>query len=193
MPSRTLLLLAPATLLAIQGGFVQVHGVQVDYFLKLDGIEGESTDSQHKGWIEIDSFSWGVSNTQSSATGGGGAGKVSVSDIVVTKSTDSTSPLLFERCVRGSHIKTGTLACRKAGGTQMELRKAGGTQMEFLTLNLTDVDLTAVTENGGRNGLPTETLSLAFAQVSIPQPDQSHKGELPPVIIDTGVDANLAP
>ena len=30
-----------------------------DYFLKLDGISGESTDSKHKGEIEVLSFSFG--------------------------------------------------------------------------------------------------------------------------------------
>jgi len=33
----------------------------VDYFLKLDGIEGESQDYKHKGEIDVESFSWGVS------------------------------------------------------------------------------------------------------------------------------------
>ena len=34
-----------------------------DAFLKIEGIEGESTDKVHPGEIEIQSFSWGVSNT----------------------------------------------------------------------------------------------------------------------------------
>ena len=32
------------------------------YFLKLDGILGESTDAKHKGEIQLLSFSWGSSN-----------------------------------------------------------------------------------------------------------------------------------
>ena len=31
----------------------------IDYFLKLDGITGESADSKHKGEIEVLSFSFG--------------------------------------------------------------------------------------------------------------------------------------
>jgi type VI secretion system secreted protein Hcp len=53
----------------------------VDMFLKLDGIPGESRDSKHKGEIEIESFSWGASNSGSAAHGsGGGAGKVAMQD-----------------------------------------------------------------------------------------------------------------
>ena len=49
----------------------------VDYFLKLDGIQGESVDDKHKDEIQIMSFSWGGSQTSSvSGTGGSGAGKV---------------------------------------------------------------------------------------------------------------------
>ena len=32
-----------------------------DYFLKLDGIPGESTDAKHKGEIDVLSWSWGES------------------------------------------------------------------------------------------------------------------------------------
>ena len=44
----------------------------VDYFLKIDGIEGESRDDKHKDEIEIESFSWGETQTGSFAVGGGG-------------------------------------------------------------------------------------------------------------------------
>ena len=33
----------------------------VDYFLKLDGIQGESADEKHKDEIQLMSFSWGGS------------------------------------------------------------------------------------------------------------------------------------
>ena len=37
----------------------------VDYFLKLDGIKGESTDAKHKDEIDVESFSWGINATGS--------------------------------------------------------------------------------------------------------------------------------
>jgi len=46
-----------------------------DYFLRIDGVPGSSTDAKHKGEIEVESFSFGVSNQASPGTGaGGGAG-----------------------------------------------------------------------------------------------------------------------
>ena len=39
----------------------------VDMFLKIDGIDGDSTDKKHKGEIELLSFSWGLSNKTASS------------------------------------------------------------------------------------------------------------------------------
>ena len=33
-----------------------------DYFLKIDGVDGESIDDKHKGSIELESFSWGATH-----------------------------------------------------------------------------------------------------------------------------------
>ena len=59
-----------------------------DAFLKLSTggnpdqivIEGESTDKNHPNEIEVDSFSWGVSNTGSAGGSGGGGGKAALQD-----------------------------------------------------------------------------------------------------------------
>src|SRR5256885_3506033 len=89
---------------------------QVDVFLAIDGIPGESTDAKHPGTIEIESWSWG--ETQSSTLGsggGGGAGKVSIQDIhFVTKKIDKSSAKLLLSTATGEHIKDATLFVRKA-------------------------------------------------------------------------------
>ena len=55
-----------------------------DYLLQLDPVKGEDTAAPQN--IEVESFSWGVSNSSSVPTGGGaGAGKVNVQDLSVMK------------------------------------------------------------------------------------------------------------
>ena len=62
----------------------------VDYFLKIEGIEGESLQKGHEKQIEIMSFSWGESNTGSFAGNlGGGSGKVSMNDFHFTVPVNS--------------------------------------------------------------------------------------------------------
>jgi type VI secretion system secreted protein Hcp len=92
-----------------------------DAYLKLDTITGESTDTNFSGCMEIFSFSLGASNpvTIGSASGGGGGGKASLSGFNFMKKTDSASPTLYQTCVTGAHLATGTVSLRKAGGTAL--------------------------------------------------------------------------
>src|SRR5256885_2098026 len=46
----------------------------VDYFLKIEGVEGESQDSKHKDEIQVLSWSLGEQQAGTMAFGGGGAG-----------------------------------------------------------------------------------------------------------------------
>ena len=49
----------------------------VDYFLKIDGIPGESMDTKHKDEIQVLSFSFGESQSGTMAFGGGGGSGIS--------------------------------------------------------------------------------------------------------------------
>jgi type VI secretion system Hcp family effector len=133
----------------------------VDAFLHLDGIEGESTDAKHKGWIEVSSFQFeqvrSAATTIGSATGGAGSGrtregKVSVHDISITKRVDKATPSLFKHCANGVHIANG----------QISMRKAGGTQQEYLVIKLTDIIVSSYrTVGAGAGGAgATETFTL---------------------------------
>ena len=76
-----------------------------DAFLKLDGIKGEGSG----GAITLESFSWGVSNTSSQATGGAGAGKAVFQDFSFTSALGSAAPDLLLAAAQGKVIKTGQL------------------------------------------------------------------------------------
>ena len=59
-------------------------------YLKIKGVDGESTDDKHKNEIEILSWSWGATQT-SHGTGGMGAGKVSKVESLTIKQTSATA------------------------------------------------------------------------------------------------------
>ncbi len=128
----------------------------VDMFLKLDGIDGESRDDGHKKEIDVLAWSWGMS--QSGTThmgGGGGSGKVSVQDISVTKYVDASSHALMKTCSLGSHIKSGTLT----------VRKAGGKPLEYVVIKLEEIIVTSISTGGsGGEDRLTENISLNFAK-----------------------------
>ena len=82
----------------------------VDYFLKIDGVPGESADAKHKGEIQLESFSWGETNPGGGGMGGGGgAGKVQMQDLVVTMLVSKASPKLMLACATGKHYKEAVL------------------------------------------------------------------------------------
>jgi type VI secretion system secreted protein Hcp len=132
-----------------------------DAFLKIEGIPGESTDRLHKDWIDILSFSWGVSNTSTGGSGGGGgAGKASVHDFSVVKYIDVASPALFEQCCTGQHVK------------EAAFELTNQRDQSFYKLTFTDVLISSVSPNGTTGGrAPMEQLSFTFGQVDISAAD----------------------
>ena len=77
----------------------------VDYFLKIEGVDGESTDDKHKGEIQLESWSVGGTNGGSFGSGGGsGSGKVALQDFHIVKKTDKASAKLLAACCTGQHL-----------------------------------------------------------------------------------------
>jgi type VI secretion system secreted protein Hcp len=139
----------------------------VDMFLKLDGIKGESKDAKHKDEIHIESFSWGMSQTgHFGAGGGGGAGKVAVHDISVTKFLDKSSAALMLNCCSGKHIPNGLIT----------VRKAGDKPLEYLKIKLTDILISGVQEAGHGSDLLTENVTLNFAKFHVEYQEQKPDG-----------------
>jgi type VI secretion system secreted protein Hcp len=144
-----------------------------DIFAKIGDIKGESLDAKHKDEIEVLSFSWGVTNSGTMATGSGaGTGKATFQDLLIVHNIDKASPDLLRACATGAHLKDATITHRKAGKGQLE----------FLTVKMNDVIITGVT-HGGATGQPySETVSLAFAKV-----DLEYKPQKPDGSLDAGV------
>ena len=154
----------------------------VDYFLKLDGIEGEATDAKHKGELVLESFGWGVSHAAAGggAGGGRGAGKAQFQDLVVVVRASKASPKLFLACATGQHLKSAILTARKAGKAPLE----------FLTITLGDVLVSSFQETGSAGEVPLETVSLTYAKVEIAYRPQSATGQATPAV-KAGFDVKL--
>lgn len=142
---------------------------QADYFLKVDGIPGESTDSKHKSEIEVESWSWGETQSGTHSSGsGGGAGKVAMQDFHFVTKYNKSSPKIMQACASGEHIKSAVLTCRKAGGEQEE----------YLKVTLSDL-LVSSYQTGGSSGgeiVPTDQFSLNFSKVEFEYREQTAKG-----------------
>ena len=140
----------------------------VDFFLKLEGVKGESKDSKHKDEIDILAWSWGVTQTGSVHLGGGaGTGKANAQDINFTKYIDLSSPVLARFCASGKHVPKATF----------NVRKAGDKPLEYIKINLTDV-LVSSYQTGGSSGDEriVESFSLNFAKIEYQYFTQAQSG-----------------
>lgn len=143
----------------------------VDYFLKIDTIDGESTDSKHKGEIDIESWSWGESQTGShSAAGGGGAGKVHMQDFHFVMRMNKASPKLMLACANGQHIPKAVLT----------MRKAGKEQQEYAKITMSDLLISSYQTGGSAKGdiIPLEQISLNYAKIEFEYKEQKPDGTL---------------
>jgi type VI secretion system secreted protein Hcp len=144
--------------------------VAVDYFLKIDGVPGESPDAKHKGEIQLESFSWGETNPGGGGMGGGGgAGKVQMQDLVVTMLVSKASPKLMLACATGKHYKEAVLT----------VRKAGKSQQEFLIFKFKDVIVTSYQTGGSaQSDLLVDQASLGFSTIQLDYRPQKADGSL---------------
>ncbi|EIC84123.1 type VI secretion system tube protein Hcp [Serratia sp. M24T3] len=129
----------------------------ISMFLQVSGITGESKDSNHTGWSDILSFSWGANQPNNmNVGGGGGAGKVYFNDLHVNALIDKATPSLMKYCANGEHIPTITLS----------VCKAGGTQVEYTQIVLTQVLVTAVQYIGAHTD-DTVGINYSFQAASV--------------------------
>jgi type VI secretion system secreted protein Hcp len=143
-------------------------------FLKIDGIDGDSSAVKHKGEIEILSFSWGLSQQGSSSSGGGGgAGKVVSQDFTIVTQVSSSSPQMMEKCCTGQHIPSVslTLATKE-------------TKQEYLKIKLTDVLISSYQTGASGGGDAVDQVSFNFRGLDVQAADR--KGNFQQVQCDFG-------
>lgn len=136
-----------------------------DYLLEIDGIKGESADATHKDAIDIDAFSWGLSNSSTMVGGGSGVGKVSLQDFHFTTSLSKASPQIMAQCATGKHIPKAVLYARKPGGDA---------RTDYYKVTLTDVLISSYSQSGAVGaGRPSDSVSIAFTSIKIEYTDDA--------------------
>ena len=148
------------------------HSLIGPHLLVLDipGISGESMVTGHPGGIDIESFSWGISNSASPVKSSiSGAGKVAFQDLSFTKQIDRASPALLQACASRTLFPTATfdvVASSDVGGDAMKI-----------TMNNVFVSSCAESGVGGAGSSGQESFSLNFAKIKV---DYSPQGTTKP-------------
>jgi type VI secretion system secreted protein Hcp len=166
-----------------------------DFFLKLDGIQGESMDHAHGVEIEIDGWSFGVNDDEGAqlqdvrcVSGGRDnlpvfrsaelkrdmqsgiamAGSVRVGDVRFSKRIDASSAPLLKASTTRQKIAKAVLTCRKA---------SGGDGLEYLQIQLQDVMVASWRIVASEQTLlPLETFVLSYSRIEFTYQPQASAG-----------------
>jgi len=142
-----------------------------DAFLEIEGVPGESTDENHSEWIEILSYSHGVSQPGSGSVSSGGARSAERSehqDFSIVKSLDKATPKLNLYCCNGTHIPK----------VKIELCRATGEKQKYMEYLMSDVLVSSVRPGGSSQGgenLPLEEVTFNYGKMEWTYTETDHK------------------
>lgn len=132
----------------------------IDVYLQIDGIQGESTDAGHLGWIEVTAAYWGVTQPRSAtaSTGGGHtAERCEHRTLALTKLVDMASPLLLQNCSAGRTIPKAKLEFMRADGH--------GTPVRYYEVEMENVIIANVYQAVSEGNILHDSIGLSFSKV----------------------------
>ena len=125
-------------------------------YMKFEGIDGDSTQEDHKKWIQCNSLQWGAGRAINTPTGRGAnreASEVSVSEVTITKECDTASVKLFQEVLTSGAGKK----------VEINLVTTGDPGKIYMQYKLEDTLVSSYSLSSGGDK-PSESLSLNFAK-----------------------------
>jgi len=151
-----------------------VSAVSAGNYMVIDGIEGEVTLKGREGWIELQSFSWGIVSPRDAASGLP-TGKRQHKPITIVKEIDKATPLLFMGCCQGTHIKEAKLMMYRTNNQGQEVLYCVITLHDVMISSFSviddDDDGDAATERIPSR--PAEQLSFTYSSITVADPVSS--------------------
>ena len=148
------------------------------HYIKFDGVDGESTTKDHKGEIEVLSWSWGLSAKQPSGKGGGAKkGKVTAHEFTFTHLYDKASPALAKMAAAGRHVKQAVLSAGRGATGQK-----GNGQKDYLKVTMKEVFISSVEQVADETDGITEMVTLEPTQIAFEYRPTSSAGSVGPPV-----------
>jgi type VI secretion system secreted protein Hcp len=129
----------------------------ITYYLKIDGVNGDSTNNTFLKWIEVDSFSFGES-TPFSRGASVAAGRPQFTPLTVDIHSLAGLTTLFSDEATQKLIKSVELVGVETSGK--------GTAQTVLDIKLSNAQIASLTESPGANGLET-ALAFDYSRLSL--------------------------
>jgi type VI secretion system Hcp family effector len=127
-------------------------------FLEWDGVTG-GPGLDHSNHAPVASMSLGAQNSATATGTGGGTGKVSFSDIALSRTMDKFSPGLYKAVLDGKHVRNVVLYFAKAA--------VKGQPVDYLKFEFEDVIMKSDQLGASKTDIPTESLSFTFDKIKM--------------------------
>jgi type VI secretion system secreted protein Hcp len=129
-------------------------------YMKMDGIDGEFQDKDHKNWCVLSSCQFGMQKAGRNESGPTrSSGDISFSDLVVTKEVDKSTPPLMKTMANGKVISKVeihfTASYTDSGRTT------------YKVIELKDVMISSYSVSGAPESRPMEALSLNYEEIKV--------------------------
>lgn len=134
----------------------------LDAFLKIDGIEGECTDDEHKGEVEILAFDHLIENSSSNIEGE--KNQAFHGSFTVMKAIDKISPQLYQRCCSGKVIPKVILSLCHPTGKATSATDQWKKEV-FLTIELQKAHIVRVNPKGDASEGPYEQIDFSYQAI----------------------------
>jgi type VI secretion system secreted protein Hcp len=131
-----------------------------DVYLQIDGVNGESNDDKHRGWIEVEAVDWGVTQPTAgtmSTAGGHTIGRAVFDAIRITKAVDLASPKLMELAAQGKTIPKAKLEFFRADGSGA---------LKYYEVTLENVLVSSNKKSYGGAGFLIDHFTLHYAKIT---------------------------
>lgn len=142
-------------------------------FIKIDGIDGESTDKNHKDWIKIQSVGQSVNRSiQRCVSGSTTKGSVSCGDISVVKEVDKSTPKLVGSVCKGTKFSEITIDLTTDTGE--------GERVTYMQWKLENAYVSSYNVSGDASpdgSVPTESLGLTYEKITWTYTPVDQKGK----------------
>ena len=155
------------------------------YFLDLKalGIDGESKKQGHEKQLEMDTWSFSITQTGSAARGEAAAtGRVNMNDFSFGKLLDKSSPMLMRAGMKGEYIDNIIFFAQKTG-------TIGGQYVDYLRVTFRDCIISRYQNFPGQaDAPPAEDIAFSFKSVKMDYKFVDEKGK-PGALFSGGFDS----
>ena len=142
-----------------------------DFFIKLDGIDGESADKSHAKWIEVVNFKHGAQQNVTAGRTTDVSGRGSFTPFTFVHLLDKASPKIQQFCMNGQKIAKVTFnVCRAIAGVQVPVYEVTMENCKIVRAEVASVvagaDADIVLPTAENASAPVETVDIVAGKIT---------------------------